>query len=98
MNEQQDEYEISMSPTERRAAINSLLPPPVRDKVHLAVGLERLRQMDKWSAEHDSHHEPYEWLGLITQYAAQGRYIEAAALCEAAEERLRATEDLQVQP
>lgn len=61
-----------------------------RGGIHQEVEAERLRQMTRWSAEHDKLHEGFEWLGLIATYAANGRYIAAAALCEAAEEAKRA--------
>jgi len=42
------------------------------------------RQRQKYTEEHDKNHQSWEWLGLITQYAAAGRYADAAALCIAA--------------
>lgn len=55
-----------------------------------AIDKERQRQIEKlgWSPEHDERHEPHEWIGLIAQYVAQGRWVQAAALCSAAYEAL----------
>ena len=44
----------------------------------------RSQQRERWTPAHDHQHESWEWLGLISQYAAQGRYPDAAALCVAA--------------
>lgn len=50
------------------------------------VQAERSSQRKKWSSEHDQAHKPWEWLGLITIYAAAGQYVKAAAICVAAQE------------
>lgn len=57
----------------------------------------RRRQREKWGLDHDRQHEPWEWLGLITQYAAAGRYADAAALCVAASLAERANQREQEQ-
>ena len=55
-----------------------------------AVADERDYQRGRWGDVHDAKHNIFEWVGLIAQYAAAGRYVQAAALCVAAEEALRA--------
>lgn len=61
-----------------------------RDRFLTAVDDERTRQIEKlgWTPEHDVRHEPHEWIGLIAQYVAQGRWVQAAALCSAAYEAI----------
>ena len=67
-------------------------------EIHSEVLLERNHQVEKWGYEHDYQHARWEWLGLIIDYAAQGRYVEAAALCEAAEQVKRIADTVEVQP
>lgn len=57
-----------------------------------AVQDERDHQRGRWSEEHDAQHDAFNWTGLIAQYAAAGKYVEAAALCVAAEEARLAAE------
>lgn len=58
----------------------------IEHEIHAAVAEERQRQLEKWSAAHDAGHLDWEWLGLIASYVARARFVEAAALCEAAAE------------
>ena len=60
----------------------------IQDSVHLEVATERNRQVLRWGRDADVHSD-FEWLRLITQYAAIGNFVAAAALCEAAEEARR---------
>lgn len=43
------------------------------------------KQRREYGPAHDRRHENFEWLGLIVQYAAAGRWIDAAALCISAD-------------
>ena len=70
-------------------------PPDVlwnRDMQLLRLDAVLRKQDEKWGREHDLHHDSFEWLGLITQYAAAGRWMDAAALCLAAEAALNSGE------
>jgi hypothetical protein len=62
-----------------------------RDEFLTAVDTERHRQIEKlgWSAEKDERHEPHDWIGLTATYLAQGRWVQAGALCAAAYEAQR---------
>lgn len=53
-----------------------------------AVKAERQRQMDdcEWTLNHDRQHSPSEWMNLVDHYIGLEKYIQAAALCVAAEE------------
>jgi len=42
-------------------------------------------QSARWGLAHDMEHEPWEWTGLIAQYACAGRYVDVAALAMSAE-------------
>jgi len=56
----------------------------LEERVFSKVREVRYKQQNTWSLAHDEQHEDFEWLGLITKYVVQGRYIDAAALCIAA--------------
>lgn len=56
-----------------------------RRKVKNEVESEVIEQYNKWGLSHDLEHNDFEWIGLVVQYLASGKVVEAAALCESYE-------------